>query len=96
VIFHLEIQVRYVIGLLELVARTGSRALECRQEVHDAYNLRVDAAHNAMVWTHEGVRNWYKNSKGRVTTNSPWRIVDYWTMAHEPDEGDFVLEPRRA
>ncbi|MEJ5988460.1 NAD(P)/FAD-dependent oxidoreductase [Ramlibacter sp. PS3R-8] len=93
VIFHLEIQVRYVIGCLELMARRSSRALECRNEVHDAYNARVDAAHNAMVWTHEGVRNWYKNSQGRVTTNSPWRIVDYWTMTRAPDERDFILAP---
>jgi 4-hydroxyacetophenone monooxygenase len=92
VIFHLEIQVRYVIGCLELLARTGSRAMECRQDVHDAYNARVDAAHDAMVWTHEGVRNWYKNSQGRVTTNSPWRIVDYWTMTRAPEEDAFILE----
>jgi len=96
VIFHVEIQVRYVIGCLELMARSGSRALECRQEVHDAYNARVDAAHDAMVWTHEGVRNWYKNSQGRVTTTSPWRIVDYWSMTRAPDERDFILEHDRA
>ncbi len=95
VIFHLEIQVRYIIGCLELLARTRSRAVECRPEVHDAYNERVDAAHNAMVWTHEGVNNWYKNSVGRVTTNSPWRIVDYWTMARAPQEADFILEEQQ-
>ncbi len=96
VIFHLEIQVRYVLGCLDLLARTGSRAMECREDVHDAYNDRVDAAHDAMVWTHEGVNNWYKNRAGRVTTNSPWRIVDYWTMARAPRAADFTFDERRA
>jgi len=94
VIFHLEIQVRYVLGCLELLASSGSRAMECREDVYDAYNERVDAAHNAMVWTHAGVNNWYKNRVGRVTTNSPWRIVDYWTMARAPQEGDFLFDKR--
>ncbi|MEJ7931405.1 NAD(P)/FAD-dependent oxidoreductase [Ramlibacter sp. AN1015] len=94
VIFHLEIQVRYILGCLQLLADTASRAMECRQQVHDDYNQRVDAAHEAMVWTHAGVNNWYKNRLGRVTTNSPWRIVDYWTMARAPREADFVFDRR--
>jgi 4-hydroxyacetophenone monooxygenase len=92
VIFHLEIQVRYVMKCLQLLAERGHRTLECRQEVHDAYNERVDAAHDRMVWTHPGVNNWYKNREGRVTTNSPWRIVDYWSMARQPNPQDFLLE----
>lgn len=92
VIFHLEIQVRYVMKCLQLLAERGHRTLECRQEVHDAYNECVDAAHDRMVWTHPGVNNWYKNREGRVTTNSPWRIVDYWSMARQPNPQDFLLE----
>jgi 4-hydroxyacetophenone monooxygenase len=92
VIFHLEIQVRYIMNCLQLLAERGHRTLECRQDVHDAYNEGVDAAHEKMVWTHPGVNNWYKNSEGRVTTNSPWRIVDYWSMARQPNPQDFLLE----
>jgi 4-hydroxyacetophenone monooxygenase len=92
VIFHLEIQVRYVMNCLKLMAEGGFRSLECRQDVHDAYNDKVDVAHERMVWTHAGVNNWYKNSAGRVTANSPWRIVDYWTMARQPEPDDFILK----
>ena len=65
--------------------------MECRQDVHDAYNERVDAAHANMVWTHRGMTNWYKNAEGRVTTNSPWRLVDYWSMTRAPNLADFVV-----
>jgi 4-hydroxyacetophenone monooxygenase len=37
------------------------------------------------------VDSWYKNSKGRVTTTSPWRLLDYWRWTQEPDLADFVL-----
>lgn len=94
VIFHLEIQVRYIMGCLDLLARSDSHAIECREEVHDAYNERVDAAHDAMVWTSPVVNSWYKNRAGRVTANSPWRIVDYWAMARAPQNADFVFHKR--
>ena len=59
--------------------------------MHDEYNDRVDALHANMVWAHAGVNSWYKNSDGRVTTNSPWRLVDYWKMTEEPDLSDYIV-----
>lgn len=89
IIFHTECQVRYVIRCLRELIEGGHRAMACRQDVHDDYNHRLDAQHARMVWAHPGMESWYKNSKGRVTTNSPWRLVDYWQMTREPDRGDF-------
>ena len=37
--------------------------------------------------------HWYRNAKGRVVTNSPWRLVDYWAMTHAADLDDFVAIP---
>jgi 4-hydroxyacetophenone monooxygenase len=36
---------------------------------------------------------WYRNAAGRIVTNSPWRVVDYWKLTREVELGDFVLEP---
>ena len=44
-----------------------------------------------MVWAHAGVDNWYKNGKGRVFANSPWRLVDYWAMTEAPDPDDYIV-----
>ncbi|MEH6497493.1 MAG: hypothetical protein V7740_17240, partial [Pseudomonas marincola] len=65
--------------------------LEIRDDVHDAYNEKVDAEHNSMIWTHPGVSNWYRNSKGRVVSNSPWRLVDYWTMTSDVNLDNYKL-----
>jgi len=39
------------------------------------------------------VRNWYKNERGRVVLNSPWRLVDYRNMTARLDPEDYVFEP---
>ena len=90
-IFHTECQVRYTMHCLRALIETGRASMECRQEVHDAYNERVDRAHDGMVWSHRGMGNWYRNSRGRVFANSPWRLVDYWRMTAEPDPADFIF-----
>jgi len=89
IIFHSECQVRYVMGCLKAMLECGIRTLECRQEVHDAYDHRLQETLERMVWSHPGMDSWYKNAKGRVTTTSPWRLVDYWRWTKEPDLSDF-------
>jgi 4-hydroxyacetophenone monooxygenase len=91
IIFHSECQVRYVMGCLKALLESGSSTLECRQDVHDAYNEKLDSTLAGMVWSHPGMNSWYKNSKGRVTTTSPWRLLDYWRWTREPDLSDYKL-----
>jgi 4-hydroxyacetophenone monooxygenase len=94
-LFHVESQVRYVVACLTRMVREGLGSIEPRADVHDAYNARVDAQHERMVFAHPGMDNWYKNRRGRVVTLSPWRLVDYWSMTREPDPADFVETPAR-
>ena len=70
----------------------GRGALDCRPEVHDAFNRRVDEANARMAWGHSSVNSWYKNARGRVSQNWPYGLIDYWraTLAPKPDE--YVLE----
>ncbi|MBS44505.1 MAG: monooxygenase [Nocardioides sp.] len=92
----LECQVRYIMSALTAMARDDLGALECRQDVCDDYNERVDEAHARMVWTHPAMDNWYRNADGRVVAVLPWRIIDYWTMTREIDLGDYAVEPAAA
>ncbi|WP_245582314.1 flavin-containing monooxygenase [Nocardioides halotolerans] len=92
-IMILECQVTYLRDLLAQMVDRGIATVECREDVNDAYNERVDAAHRRMIWSHQGMDTWYRNSRGRVVTNSPWRLVDYWHMTNHADLDDFVCEP---
>ncbi|TVV76730.1 flavin-containing monooxygenase [Sphingomonas solaris] len=90
-VFHSECQIRYIMqGIRELI-ETNSAALEVKDAPFWEYQDKVDEAHRGMVWSHPGVTSWYKNKNGRVTANSPWRLVDYrnLTETFEPSEYDF-------
>jgi 4-hydroxyacetophenone monooxygenase len=91
-IFHIEAQVGYVVRCLTRMVREGIGAIAPRREPFEAYNARVDAAHERMVFAHPGMNNWYKNRAGRVVALWPWRLVDYWAITREPDFGDFELD----
>jgi 4-hydroxyacetophenone monooxygenase len=91
VVFMLECQVDYVVRAIAAMLSGGYVAMECRRDVHDEYNVRVDAENEHMVWRHPRVRSYYNNRHGRVTTNAPWRLVDYWQMTREPALTDFIL-----
>jgi 4-hydroxyacetophenone monooxygenase len=93
IIFHSECQVRYVLGCLRELLVRGVRALECRHEVNLEFNQRLDEALSKLVLSYGGERSWYKNSKGRVTATSPWRLVDYWSWTRRPDLADYELIP---
>lgn len=91
IIFHSECQVRYVMGCIQAILDGEFASIECKREVHDEYNRRLDAALGQTVWAHPGMTSWYKNKEGRVTTTSPWRLVDYWKWTKAPDLEDFHL-----
>jgi 4-hydroxyacetophenone monooxygenase len=92
IIFFSECSVRYIIGCLKLLAESGAKTIECRGEVHDAFNVKVDAGNKLMAWGAPQVTSWYKNEAGRVTQNWPFALVDYWSATLEPNPSDFVLE----
>ena len=94
--FIAEMQVRYVMDMLKKMLAQGLGAVECRQDVHDAYNERVDQAHEKMVWTHPGMETYYRNTRGRVVVNSPYLNTTYFDMSREVNLDDFVLEPRQS
>jgi 4-hydroxyacetophenone monooxygenase len=91
----IECQVRYIVEALTTMVDEKLGAVEVSPEAHADYVARLDDAHTRMIWTHPGVRNWYRNAAGRVVNTLPWRIVDYWHMTRKVDWSDFTLEPRR-
>jgi 4-hydroxyacetophenone monooxygenase len=91
IIFHSECQVRYILGCLRLLLENGHASMDCKQDVHDAFNAKVDEANANRTWGMPQVNSWYKNSKGRITQCWPWRLVDYWSVTQDPNPADFVL-----
>jgi 4-hydroxyacetophenone monooxygenase len=49
-----------------------------------------------MIWTHPGMSTYYRNARGRVVFNSPWKLMDYWHMTRTKGLADYHTEPRDA
>ncbi|WP_040801032.1 flavin-containing monooxygenase [Nocardia higoensis] len=88
-----EAQVRYVISLLTRMVDDGIGAVECTQRSYDRYNAELDERNGRMVFGLDGVDSYYRNAGGRVVTNTPWTVLQYWTMTREPDLADYTLTP---
>jgi 4-hydroxyacetophenone monooxygenase len=95
IVFFSECSVRYITGCLKLLIDKDAAAIECRKDVHDAFNTKVDEGNKLMAWGSPLVTSWYKNEKGRVTQNWPFALVDYWNATVEPNPDDFVIERRK-
>jgi 4-hydroxyacetophenone monooxygenase len=91
IIFFSECEMRYIMGCVRLLLTSGRRALDCKRDVHDRYNERVDAANLDMAWGSPHVTSWYKNRKGRVTQNWPFTLLEFWSRTRAPDPQDYVL-----
>jgi 4-hydroxyacetophenone monooxygenase len=90
-IFMTECGVRHMMLALRELLESGHRSIECRSEVYENYNRKVDDTHARMVWTHQGMTNWYRNRHGRVFAITPWRLVDYWKMTSRFDAAEYEL-----
>ena len=91
IIYFSECEVHYVTESVRMLLEGGHRSMDCKRDVHDAYNERIDAANRTMVWGAAEVNSWYRNAKGRVAQNWPFSLLEYWQETRRPDPEDYVL-----
>lgn len=89
IIFFSECEIRYILGCIALILSGGHAAIDCKQDVHDAYNEMIDEGNRNMAWGAPNVRSWYKNQKGRVTQNWPFTLREFWERTRAPSAADF-------
>ncbi|MGH9057241.1 MAG: flavin-containing monooxygenase [Acidimicrobiales bacterium] len=92
IIFFSECEVRYVLGCLRILMERGATSMECRQDVHDDFNARVDEANLQSVWGVATVNSWYRNQHGRTAQNWPFTLLDYWAATRSPAPDDFHVQ----
>ena len=90
-IYIMECQIGYVIDVLRQMFEKGVQEVECKQEVHDDYNVRLQQRHQELIWTYQGVTTYVRNSKGNVVGNNPWSLVEFAAMMREADLNDYQL-----
>jgi 4-hydroxyacetophenone monooxygenase len=88
--FFMEVQMRYIRGLMTQMFRRGIKALDATDEANRTYNELVDDMHERTVWTHRGMSTYYRNSRGRVVFIMPFLNVEYWNMTRRPDLENYT------
>jgi 4-hydroxyacetophenone monooxygenase len=91
IIYFSECEAHYITESIRLLLESGRSSMDCRPEVHDAYNETVDATNRQMAWGHSKVSSWYKNASGRVAQNWPFPLLEFWKRTRHPDPADYTL-----
>ena len=92
IIYFSECEVQYVLECLRMLFDAGKQAIDCKQDVHDAYNVRIEEGNRQRTWGASTVNSWYKNDNGRVTQNWPFNLIEYWQQTRQanPDDYEFL------
>lgn len=90
-IFQAESQARYISAMLVKMVENDLLSVDVKPSALQVFVDEVDREHEQLIWTHPGVSTYYRNSKGRVVSVMPFRLVDYWKMTREPDLGAYVV-----
>ena len=89
IVFMLECQANYIVGLLRQLARKNGRTVEVRRDVMEKHNqwLQRDLQHTA--WAAADT-SWYKNKAGRITNNWSRSTARYWWVTRKPKISQYV------
>jgi 4-hydroxyacetophenone monooxygenase len=92
---NIECQTNYATSVLQEMFEKNAATAEVRQDIYQDYSKKIDEAHEKMVWTHPGVDNWYRNSRGRVVVITPWRNDAFWRMTRQANPEEYVFGEKR-
>ena len=95
-IFHSEMQARFIAYAIREAIENKKESIEVRAESYSKYIERVAEKLKKFVWSTDYTTNYYRNSSGYVTTNSPWSLLDMWNWTREPNPADFELHDKVA
>jgi 4-hydroxyacetophenone monooxygenase len=91
IIYFSECEAQYILSAIRLLLEGRANALDCRREVHDAYNVAVDEGNARMAWGTGTVNTWYRNAHGRIAQNWPFTLLEFWQRTREVDLADYEL-----
>jgi len=90
-IYNSELQARFIAHCIRYLVESGNEELEVREEAFEDYMERTGAKLKQFVWSTDYGTTYFRNASGRVTTNSPWSLLEMWTWSQEPDPDDFLV-----
>lgn len=90
-----EHQMNFIASAIEQMVEKDIGTLEIKRDALDAFIDTIDGMHEKLVWTHPGVDNYYRNSKGRVVITTPFSTFEFWNRTKAADLSLFDCEKRK-
>lgn len=94
VVLMIESQIRYVLGALRHLRRTGVAAVEPAPEAQRRFLTAVDRRMAGTVWLRGGCRSWYLDATGRNSTLWPGYTWSYRLRTRRFDPSAYLVEAR--
>ncbi|KAJ4371641.1 hypothetical protein N0V83_004861 [Neocucurbitaria cava] len=86
-----EIWARYTATCIIHLIENGKSWMDCRKEIYDEYNAKLDAECKGLIWEEAG-HGYYVNEWGRQGVNVPWKTAEYHGMVSKPNLKDFDIQ----
>ncbi len=90
VVFMIECQLDYLLGMLRHLDRAGGGTLEPSPGAQAAYVRRIDRRMAGTVWSRGGCRSWYIDATGRNSAIWPGYTWSYWLRTRRFDPAAYV------
>ncbi|MGC5614926.1 flavin-containing monooxygenase [Georgenia sp. Z1491] len=87
-----ELAVNVVLEAARALLEGDHRTVEVREGPYLRHNEELDRANALMAWGASEVSSWYKNARGRVTQNWPYRTLDYWRATRVVDAEHYEFD----
>ncbi|OCK73501.1 FAD/NAD(P)-binding domain-containing protein [Lepidopterella palustris CBS 459.81] len=85
-----EIWARYTATCIIHLIEHDKKSMDCRKDVFDEYNARLDAECKGLIWEEAG-HGYYVNEWGRQGVNVPWKTAEYHRMVSKPNLDSFEI-----
>lgn len=85
-----EIWSRYTASAIVHLLENEKKSLDCRKDIFDDYNTRLDEKAKELIWELEG-HGYYVNEHGRQSVNAPWGTAQYHDMVSRFNVDDFEV-----
>ena len=89
-IFSSELQTNFVASSLRWLVENGREVLDVREDVFDDFMERTARKLERFVWSTPYGTTYYRNASGRVTTNTPWSLMEMWKWTRGPNPDDYL------
>ncbi len=92
-IYIIESQLRYILGYLDLLERTGAAALDVRPAAQERWCADIERRMGSTVWATGGCVSWYLNAAGRNPTLWPASTLRFRRETRHLDAGEYDVIP---